>query len=181
MVVESMGEGVDEGLQLIDSMRQIVGCIELISPGRLGAFDAAVEVGALRRQHEEFQPARLAFGFEDGFELGSAIDLNAPDSEGRFVNELVEQRLGAACARLPGDAADRPFGDRIIGSEVLDRLVGPDVHQERVDLHEFARGLGLAPLGQAAGVTLFGGEADSLRGGPAAQDRRSKDGPAPTR
>jgi hypothetical protein len=83
-MVESMGEGVDEGLQLIDSMRQIVGCIELISPGRLGAFDAAVEVGALRRQHEEFQPARLAFGFEDGFELGSAIDLNAPDGEGRL-------------------------------------------------------------------------------------------------
>lgn len=116
MGVESMGEGVDEGLQLIDSMRQIVGCIELISPGRLGAFDAAVEVGALRRQHEEFQPARLAFGFEDGFELGSAIDLNARDGEGRFGNELVEQRLGAACARMPGDAADRPFGNRIIGS-----------------------------------------------------------------
>jgi hypothetical protein len=59
MVVESMGEGVDEGLQLIDSMRQIVGCIELISPGRLGAFDAAVEVGALRRQHEEFAQGRF--------------------------------------------------------------------------------------------------------------------------
>ena len=83
MVVEFMGEGVDEGLQLIDSMRQIVDCIELISPGRWGAFDAALEVGALRRQHEEFQPARLAFGW----------------------------------------------------------LVGPDVHEERVDLHEFARGL----------------------------------------
>ena len=36
----SMGEGVDEGLQLIDSLRQIVGGIEHISPGRLGAFDA---------------------------------------------------------------------------------------------------------------------------------------------
>ncbi len=42
MVVEPVGEGIDEGLQLIDSMRQIVGCIELISPGRLGPFDAAV-------------------------------------------------------------------------------------------------------------------------------------------
>jgi hypothetical protein len=75
MVVESMGEGVDEGLQLIDSMRQIVGCIILISPGRLGAFDAAVEVGPLLRQREELQPARLTFGFEHGFER-SAIDLN---------------------------------------------------------------------------------------------------------
>lgn len=122
-----MGEGIDEGLQLVDSMRQIVGCIELISPGRWGAFDAAVEVGALRRQHEEFQPARLAFGFEDGFELGSAIDLNAAYRERCFDQELVEQRLGAACARLPGDPADRPFGDRIIGGEVLDWLGGPYV------------------------------------------------------
>ncbi len=49
MVVEPVGEGIDEGLQLIDSMRQIVGCIELMPPGRLGPFDAAVEVGALLR------------------------------------------------------------------------------------------------------------------------------------
>jgi hypothetical protein len=65
MMVEFVGEGVGEGLQLVDSMRQAVGRVELASPGRLGAFDAAVEVGALLRQHEEFQPARLAFGFED--------------------------------------------------------------------------------------------------------------------
>jgi len=26
VMVESVGEGVDEGLQLVDSMRQIVGC-----------------------------------------------------------------------------------------------------------------------------------------------------------
>jgi hypothetical protein len=125
MVVESMGEGVDKGLQLIDSLRQIVGGIELISPGRLGTLDAAVEVGALRRQHEEFEAARLAFGFEDGFELGSAIDLNAPDGEGRLSDELGEQRLGAGCARSCGDAADGPLGDRVIGGEMLDRLVGP--------------------------------------------------------
>jgi len=30
VMVESVGEGVDEGLQLVDSMRQIVGCIELV-------------------------------------------------------------------------------------------------------------------------------------------------------
>ena len=59
----------------------------------MGALDAAVELAALGRQHEELQPARLAFGFEDGFELGSAIDLDAADREGRFVQELVEQSL----------------------------------------------------------------------------------------
>jgi hypothetical protein len=55
---------------------------------------------------------------------------------------------------------------------VLDRLVGPDVHEERVDLHEFARGLGLAPLGQAASVALIGSEADALGGGSTAQNGR---------
>jgi hypothetical protein len=57
----------------------------------LGAFDAAVEVGPLGRQHEELQPARLAFGFEDGLELGFAIDLNAAYRKRRFDQELVEQ------------------------------------------------------------------------------------------
>jgi hypothetical protein len=33
--------------------------------------------------------ARLAFGFEDGFELGSAIDLNAAEPERCFAQELV--------------------------------------------------------------------------------------------
>ena len=112
-MVESVSEGVDEGLQLVDSMRQIVGCVELISPGRLGAFDAAVEVGALRRQHEEFQPARLAFGFEDGFELGSAIDLNAPDGEGRSIKSLSSNDLALlalACLET------RPIVHLVIGS-----------------------------------------------------------------
>ena len=42
VIVESVSEGVDEGLQLVDSMRQIVGGIELVAPGRLGALDAAI-------------------------------------------------------------------------------------------------------------------------------------------
>ncbi len=124
---------------------------------------ATQPIGVLGRQDEEFQASRLAFGFEDGLELGSAIDRNAADRERRFAQEVVEQRLRADCARLGGNAAERPFGDRIIGSDVRDRLVGPNVHEERVDLPAFARRLGLAPFGQAAGGTLFGGEADSLR------------------
>jgi hypothetical protein len=178
VMAESVGEGVDEGLQLVDSTRQIIGCIELVPSGRLGALDAAVEVGPLGWQHKELQPPSLAFSLEDRFELAAAIDLNAADGERRFNQELVEQRFAAGCARLCADAADGPFGDRVIGGEVLDRLVGPDVDEECVDLDEFARGLGLAPLGQAASVTLLGGEADALGRGPAAQEGHGDNGAA---
>ena len=50
--------------------------------------------------------------------------------------------------------AERPFGDRVGGGEVLDRLVGPDVDEEGVDLDEFAGRLRLASFGQARGVAL---------------------------
>jgi hypothetical protein len=49
-VVEPVGEGVDEGLQFVDAMRQVIGGVELVAPGGLGAFNAAVEVWPLRRQ-----------------------------------------------------------------------------------------------------------------------------------
>ena len=52
---------------------------------------------------------------------------------------------------------------------MLDRLVGPDVDEQGVDLDEFAGRLGLAALGQAAGVALFCGEADAPAFGTPAQ------------
>jgi hypothetical protein len=65
VVVEAVGEGVDEGLQLVDAVRQVVGGVEFVSPCRLGALDASVEVGSFGGQDAEFEAARLAFGFED--------------------------------------------------------------------------------------------------------------------
>ena len=49
VVVVSMSEGVDEGLELVDSMGQLVGGVELVSPARLSPFDATVEIGPLGR------------------------------------------------------------------------------------------------------------------------------------
>ena len=49
VVVESVREGVDKGLELIDTAGQVVGGVELVAPGGLGALDAAVEVGPLLR------------------------------------------------------------------------------------------------------------------------------------
>ena len=76
------------------------------------------------------------------------------------------------------DVADRPFGDRIVGGEVFDRPVGPDVDEEGVDLDEFTGSLGFSALGQTLGVALAGVEAEAPAAGPAPQDRHGNDGAA---
>src|SRR5437879_5278648 len=49
-----------------------------------------------------------------------------------------------------GDVAEGPFGDRVIGGEALDRSVGAEVDEQRVDLDEFAGLSGSASLGPLA-------------------------------
>jgi hypothetical protein len=56
-----MREGVDVVLQLVEAAWQIVDRVELISPGRLSAFDEAVEIWPLGRQGDEFQRAAPSF------------------------------------------------------------------------------------------------------------------------
>lgn len=172
------GEGVDDGLRLTDAVEQLVTGVELIAPGGLDAFDAVVEAGPLGRQNKDFEAARFAFLLEGRFELTSTINLNATYGKGRLGDQLVEQRFGASCAEFGRDTADCPFGDGIAGGEVLDQLVRPDVDEERVDLNEFAGGLGLAALGQAAGIAFLGGEANASCARPAAKARRGDDGAA---
>lgn len=58
VVIKSVSESVEIGLELIDAVRQVVNGIELVSPGRLGALDAAVEVGSFGRQNEARGRAR---------------------------------------------------------------------------------------------------------------------------
>lgn len=65
-------------------MRQVIGGVELVAPGRLGAFNAAVEVWPLRRQDKEFEAALFAFVLENRIELAAAIDLNAANGERRL-------------------------------------------------------------------------------------------------
>jgi hypothetical protein len=44
--------------------------------------------------------------------------------------------LGGAGSGESCDAADGPFGDRIAGGEMFDRLIGGDIDEERVDLDD---------------------------------------------
>ena len=42
VVVEAVGEGINEGLQLIEAVWQVVDGIELVSPGAVAALDRAI-------------------------------------------------------------------------------------------------------------------------------------------
>src|SRR3972149_9863465 len=77
VVVVSMGEGIEEGLQPVEAMRQVVGGIELVSPCAVAALHRAVQLRALGRQHIEIDPLGLAGSLEVGPELRAAVDLDA--------------------------------------------------------------------------------------------------------
>jgi hypothetical protein len=74
VVIEAMGEGVDEGLELVEAIGQIEASIELVAPGTLGAFDGAVELGPFGRQHEE-EDALLGAGLRNHADAIASIDL----------------------------------------------------------------------------------------------------------
>ncbi len=73
-MIEAVGEGVDEGLELIEAFEQVVGLIELVSPEALGALDGAVELGSPGREQEEGETL-LGAGL---FELGGTARLRLP-------------------------------------------------------------------------------------------------------
>jgi hypothetical protein len=97
VVVNSVSGSVEIGLELIDAVRQVVNGIELVSPGRLGALDAAVEVGSFGRQNEKLEAARVEFLLKDGSELAPTIDRMPLTSKGASVMSL-SRRLLADCA-----------------------------------------------------------------------------------
>ena len=76
----------------------------------------------------------------------SSVDLDSFDLERGVGDELVEQVFCGGGGSDGGDVAEGPFGDRVIGGEALDRSVGAEVDEQRVDLDEFAGLSGSASL-----------------------------------
>lgn len=100
MIVEVL-EAVEDGIEGFDGSWQIVGFVELVSPGAVTAFDGAVELGRLGQQDEELDGPFLAGFLELGHELRSAIDLDGIDLEGHVAHQLVRNRAAeVAVARL---------------------------------------------------------------------------------
>jgi len=48
--IEAVGEGADEGQELVDAAREVEGGVEPVAPGRLRMLDAAGEVEPFGRQ-----------------------------------------------------------------------------------------------------------------------------------
>jgi hypothetical protein len=74
VVVVSVGEGIDQRLELVEAMRQLIAGVELVSPSTVAAFDRAVELRPFGRQHVEGEIALQASGLELGQKLQAAID-----------------------------------------------------------------------------------------------------------
>jgi hypothetical protein len=53
-VVKAKGEGVDEGLERVDTGKQVVRKVELVAPVRLSALGASVAVEPVGRRRDEF-------------------------------------------------------------------------------------------------------------------------------
>jgi hypothetical protein len=148
IVVETMGEGVDERLETIEPAGQVVGGIELIAPWSLGPLDMSVELGPLGRQDEEGEVTGCTGLFEFGPELRSSVHLDARDREGRLGRELVEQGCGAERCGAAGDEADGPLGDGIKAVKCLTARPGAVV-TKRVSTWTSSPGLvALMPLGR---------------------------------
>ena len=132
VVVEAVGECIDEGLQLVEAVGQVVGGVELVAPGAVASLDGSVELRPLGREHIEVEALDLTGSLEVGLELGPAVDLDARDVKGHVGDELVEEAGGEVCGGAAADAGHGPFGDWVVSGEVLDRLrPGAEAEEQR--------------------------------------------------
>lgn len=74
-----------------------------------------------------------------GHEFGAAIHLNAAHQKRAGGDQLAQQGGSAASGRSTGDQSSDPFGHRIIGGDVLNRLVRCDIDEEGIDLRQLAK------------------------------------------
>lgn len=68
-----------------------------------------------------------------------------------------------------------PFGDRIVGGDVLDGFLRTDIYEQRIDLDELTGNLGFPAFWQAPGVALLCVVTEALACGFAAQERNGFD------
>jgi hypothetical protein len=117
-VVEVL-EAAEDGVEAFDVGGQVVGFVELVPPCAIAAFDGSIHLWASGRENIEGDTSFLAGGLELGHELASAVDLDGLHRE----RHVVEEACGGLCGCTVEGFADGPFGDRVIGGEVLDRFL----------------------------------------------------------
>lgn len=100
LVIEALivGGGAIGGL---DGVVAVVSVPELDARGVVGAFDAAVELGPFRGQHEERDLQVFAGLLEVGAELAVAVDLGGDERDRSCARTVSRKRLALrAVARL---------------------------------------------------------------------------------
>ena len=138
VIIVEVLESIDEIGDFFDFVGDFDAGVELVSPCAVASFDAGVEFGGVRRQDVERQVAIGAGLLEVGHELRSAVDLDRFDGVWHFGQNLGEEVGGVARSGPPVWSGDGPFGEGIVGIEVLDDDSGGDGDRERVDLDDVA-------------------------------------------
>ena len=133
-----MLEGLDHFGDLVDAHWQIDAGVKLVSPGAITALDRSVELWRAGRQDIKGQLFVCAGLFELGHELGSAVDLDRFDRVGHLKENLVEKAGGVFCGGLFARSGDGPFGEWVVGVEVLDGHAGQRIDRQGVDLDDVA-------------------------------------------
>ena len=85
--------------------------VEFVPPRPVGALDASVEFGRSRRQGPEVDDP----GFEFGFELASAVDLDRLHLERRVLDDFVQELAAVLFGGAPEGLGASPLRDGIDG------------------------------------------------------------------
>ena len=147
-----MLEGIDMLCDLFDGGGEVGGCVEFISPGAITSLDGSIELWRSRRQDIERDVLFLAGGLELGHVLRAAVDLDGLDGPGHFGGDLFQEVGGVGGGGVGIGLGHGPFGEDVIGIEVLDGSARRDGEGQCIDLDDIAGVLKRDVLRLADGV-----------------------------
>ena len=130
VVVVEVLEGLDHWGDFVDSHGEVGAGVELVAPGSVTALDGSIELWRPRREDVEGQVLVGAGLLELGHELGASVDLDGFDGIGHLHEDGVEELGGGFCGGPCAGPGDGPFGERIVGVEVLDGDAGQRIDRE---------------------------------------------------
>src|SRR5690606_29403276 len=122
VVVVEVGVEVGVGADEVEA-GGFVGVV-FVAEGALQAFDAAVALGALWGDGDEFEAEGGAGAFEVATELAAVVDLDASDAVGPALEAFAEETLGVAAVGAGEEAGVRELAGRVDGAEVVARREG---------------------------------------------------------
>jgi len=119
----------------------IIDFIELLPMRPVRPFHSSVQFGRARRKLKKENPFLPAGLLELVPELRTAIDLDGPDREGKFLTQIMEEvRPRGARLSLIGAQAIHPR-DRVPGTELETDLVRQQPHLKGIHLDQIPRRL----------------------------------------